>query len=166
MLMKESVMTTRPLFLSASELIAASMSASLWTRTVTGSTANARAAAPNEPRKYDPPPGAVSGLNIIAARVSPGATSVNSSSHLPPIAASTLMNPVMLPPGRAKPATKPAPTGSETVENTIGIVRVSRCTAAVTGVVAARITSGCCATSSFANIRARATSPLVQRTSI
>ena len=37
-----------------------------------------------------------------------------------------LMNPVMLPPGRDKFATKPLPTGSDTVTNTIGIVRVSR----------------------------------------
>ena len=38
-----------------------------------------------------------------------------------------------LPPGRARLATKPAPIGSETVTNTIGIVRLSRCNAAVTG---------------------------------
>jgi len=37
-----------------------------------------------------------------------------------------LMKPVIFPPGRVKLATKPAPTGSETTTNTIGIVRVSR----------------------------------------
>ena len=37
-----------------------------------------------------------------------------------------LVNPVMLPPGRATDATKPLPTGSDAWANTIGIVRVSR----------------------------------------
>jgi hypothetical protein len=42
---------------------------------------------------------------------------------------------VMLPPGRGRLATNPLPTGSETITNTIGMVLVSRCSAATTGVV-------------------------------
>ena len=38
---------------------------------------------------------------------------------------SNRVNPVALPPGRAKLATKPAPTGSVTCTNTIGTVRVA-----------------------------------------
>src|SRR6266446_8178399 len=57
----------------------------------------------------------------------------------------------MLPPGRERLATKPSPTGSDTIANTIGIVCVSRCNAAVTGVPNARITSGLRPTNSFAN---------------
>ena len=45
---------------------------------------------------------------------------------------------------------KPAPIGSMTYVNTIGIVWVSFCKAAVTGLDSAKITSGCIATSSFA----------------
>ena len=77
-----------------------------------------------------------------------------------------MMKPVRFPPGRGKLATKPSPTGSETAANTIGIVRVSRWSAAVTGVEVARITSGCRSTNSFANIRIRSTLPPAQRTSI
>ena len=40
------------------------------------------------------------------------------------------MKPVIFPPGRGRPATKPVPTGSPTFANTIGIVRVSRWIAA------------------------------------
>ena len=35
------------------------------------------------------------------------------------------MKPVALPPGRARLSTKPAPTGSTTIANTIGTVRVA-----------------------------------------
>ena len=43
-------------------------------------------------------------------------------------------------------AAKPAPTGSETFTNTIGIVRVSCARAAVTGVVLQKIATGASAT--------------------
>jgi hypothetical protein len=72
-----------------------------------------------------------------------GAISFSKFSHLPPTAASTIVNPVMLPPGRGRPATKPEPTGSLTIANTIGMVPVSRCNAAVTAVIEQKITSGC-----------------------
>src|SRR5262249_45795236 len=59
--------------------------------------------------------------------------------------------PVALPPGRARLATKPLPTGSATIAKTIGMMRVSCNRAAVVGVLCERIRSGCNATSSLAN---------------
>ena len=108
----------------------------------------------------------MSGLNIIAARVRPGAISVSNSSHLLAIDASSELNPVMFPPGLCRLATKPEPTGSATAANTIGIVSVSRLRAAVTGVEFARITSGCRSTNSFANVCIISVRPGAQRTSI
>ena len=55
----------------------------------------------------------------------------------------------MLPPGRGRLATKPAPTGSLTIVKTIGIALLSRLSAAVAGVVAVRIMSGRVATISL-----------------
>ena len=54
----------------------------------------------------------------------------------------------MLPPGRARVSTTPAPTGSETCTNTIGTVRVTCCNAVTLRVPLARITSGASATNS------------------
>jgi hypothetical protein len=49
--------------------------------------------------------------------------------------------PVRLPPGRAKLATKPVPTGSPTPVKTIGIVEVALFAACAAGVPPATITS-------------------------
>ena len=46
---------------------------------------------------------------MTATRVTAGAICLSSSNHFAPI------NPVTLPPGRAKLSTKPAPTGSATL---------------------------------------------------
>jgi hypothetical protein len=59
-------------------------------------------------------------------------------------------NPVVLPPGRAMLAAKPLPTGSDTPTNTIGMVPVSRSSAAVAGVELPTSTSGCKAINSLA----------------
>ena len=48
--------------------------------------------------------------------------------------ASEVAKPVMFPPGRSRRGTKPMATGSPVVPKTIGIVRVSRWRATVTGV--------------------------------
>jgi hypothetical protein len=72
---------------------------------------------------------------MSAARAMLGTMSLRVSIHLPLNDASRLMKPVILPPGCGKLATNPLPTGSETTTNTIGIVLVSRCSAATTGVV-------------------------------
>src|SRR5262249_44503759 len=68
--------------------------------------------------------GVVAGLNKKAARLTLGAISLSSSSHLLAIVGSVKMKPVTLPPGRAKLATKPLPIGSATIAKTMGIVRV------------------------------------------
>jgi hypothetical protein len=86
-----------------------------------------------------------------AARIRRGAISLSIASHLPTMLPSYNSSPVRLPPGRARLATKPEPTGSETKRNTIGSARLSRCSAVATGVVCAMITSGCRATSSLAS---------------
>jgi RadC-like JAB domain len=60
-----------------------------------------------------PIPWGMAGSRRTAARITRGAISLSSSSHFAPIAYSTTCaNPVALPPGRAKLATHPAPTGS------------------------------------------------------
>src|SRR6516164_8635177 len=78
--------------------------------------------------------GAVLGLNIMATRLMPGASSLSNSNDLLATDGSSTLIPVMLPPGWDRLATKREPTGSATSENTIGIVCVSRASAAVTGV--------------------------------
>jgi len=75
------------------------------------------------------------------------------------------MNPVILPPGRGRLSTNPSPTGSETAPNTIGIVDVSRCSAAVGEVPWAKITSSWRRTSSLAYIRCRLRSEAPHRIS-
>ena len=108
----------------------------------------------------------MSGLNSIIARLTPGAIPVSNSNHLLAMDPSSELNPVMFPPGRGRLATNPEPTGSATTAKTIGIVVVSRFTAAVTGVESVKIRSGCRLTRSFANVRIRSVFAGAQRTSI
>jgi hypothetical protein len=70
-----------------------------------GSTLSDRAAASNEGIKIDT--GLMSGLNIMAARLSPGAISESNSSHLPASVASKLPKPVTFPPGWLSRGTMP-----------------------------------------------------------
>ena len=100
-------------------------------------------------------PGGLVGSRKTAARVTPGAICLSSSSHFPAKLYSSCMNPVVLPPGRARLSTKLVPTGSTTIANTIGMVRVACCNAVADGVVVARITSGASATNSAASLRCR-----------
>src|SRR5262249_10802544 len=58
-----------------------------------------------------------------ATRLTCGATCLSSSSHLTLRPYSYAENPVVLPPGRAKLATRPAPTGSISPANTIGTAK-------------------------------------------
>ena len=99
--------TIPPSGLRPSAVMTISISASLRTGAVIGSTLSDRAAASTTGRKNDPPPGAVSGLNMMATRLTLGAMSVSNSSHLPANEVSKLMKPVGFPPGRAKLATNP-----------------------------------------------------------
>jgi hypothetical protein len=68
-----------------------------------------------------------------ATRLTLGAISLRISSHFPISGKSMNVKPVMFPPGRARLATKPCPTGSLTTEKTIGMVWVARFRAAMTG---------------------------------
>ena len=77
---------------------------------------------------------------MAVARLSPGAISESSSSHLPPRVASKVSKPVTFPLGRSSRATMPLATGSPTPAKTIGIVRVSRWAAVVAGVPPVRMT--------------------------
>jgi hypothetical protein len=67
---------------------------------------------------------AVSGFHMMATRLSPGAISESSSSHLPPSVASEPPKPVIFPPGWLSRGTTPPATGSPPFAKTIGIVRV------------------------------------------
>ena len=95
-----------------------------------------------------------------------GAISLSSSSHFAPKPYSYAMNPVALPPGRARLSTKPAPTGSGTITNTIGTVLVACSNGATAALPLARMTSGASATKSTACLRVSSASPAAQRVSI
>ena len=112
-----------------------------------------------------PIPAARAGSRRTATRVRLGAISLSNSSHFPLRLYSNALNPVVLPPGRERLATNPAPTGSMTLANTIGTLRVIRCNAATLALAEARMTSGASATSSSAD-RLRSASPTGQRISI
>src|SRR5262249_51563313 len=79
---------------------------------------------------------------------------------------SKLINPVALPPGRAKLLTRPEATGSAAAGNTIGTVRVSRNKGRSVELPDARMTSGASATNSAACLRVSSGSNLVHRVSI
>jgi hypothetical protein len=71
-----------------------------------------------------PIPDATAGSRRTAARVTRGAISLSSSSHFAATPYSNDVKPVALPTGRARLSTKPAPTGSGTIANTMGTVHV------------------------------------------
>ena len=77
-----------------------------------------------------------------------------------------MVNPVTLPLGRAKLATKPSPMGSDIDTNTIGMLRVSPSRVVTTGLEWATITSGRSSTSSLANFHTSTGSSGAQRYSI
>ena len=70
--------------------------------------------------------------------------------HFALVPNSNWVKPVALPPGRARLATKPAPTGSGVCANTIGILRVACSNGRTVAPEAASITSGASATNSAA----------------
>jgi hypothetical protein len=73
------------------------------------------------------------------------------------------VSPVMLPPGRATFATKPAATGSATTVMTMGMVFVASATAWTAAVVPTTTTSTLSATSSPASLGKRSGCPSAQR---
>src|SRR6185436_11863160 len=116
--------TTKPPFgIPAKAATARSISGASRTSTGLNSTPSDGATAWMAPNC--PIPEAMAGSRRTAARVTPGAISLSSSSHFPLRPYSNMRKPVALPPGRARLATKPAPTGSMTTTNTIGKVRVA-----------------------------------------
>src|SRR5262249_8779419 len=84
------------------------------------------------------------------ARDRVGSISLSSASHFPTIPSSYSIIPVRFPPGRARLATSPEPTGSDTLAKTIGMAPLSRRKAVAAGVEYASRTSGWSATSSRA----------------
>src|SRR5262249_54820436 len=97
--------------------------------------------------------GSLPGIRNTATRVRSGAISLSSSNHFPPMPYSVKLNPVALPPGRARLSTKPPPTGSPTFTNTIGTARVASSKGDKLGLPVARMTSGASAISSAAYLR-------------
>src|SRR5262245_19914319 len=77
-----------------------------------------------------------------------------------------LRNPVTTPPGRARLSTNPAPTGSVTRRNTIGVVLVACSNRSTAGLPTAKTTSGPSVDNSTANLRMSSTLPAPQRVSI
>ena len=75
------------------------------------------------------------------------------------------VTPVTLPPGRARLATSPDPTGSDTAKNTIGMDGVARFAASAAGVAQARIRSTRLRANSFAKAGNASKLPSAQRTS-
>ena len=106
------------------------------------------------------------GSRRTATRVIPGAISFNNSTHFTLKLYSNCIKPVALPPGRARLATKPAPTGSMTITNTIGTARVACSNGPTDEVPWARMTSGASAANSAACLRISAASVVAQRVSI
>ena len=105
------------------------------------------------------------GSRRTATRFKPGASALSRSSHFPLMLYSNAVNPVVLPPGRARLLTNPAPTGSTTIPNTIGTLLVTRCSAATAGLAEARMTSGASATNSPA-YRGKSAASTAQRMSV
>ena len=110
-----------------------------------------------------PIPAVMAGSRRTAARVTPGAICLSSSSHFALKLYSNSIKPVALPPGRARLSTKPAPTGSGTITNTIGTVRVACSNGPTTALPVARMTSGASATNSAAYLRMSSALPAAQR---
>ena len=81
------------------------------------------------------------------------------STSFPTSEKSTMVKPVILPPGRATLAMIPCATGSFTSTNTTGIVEVARFIACAEVVLLATITSGLAATNSAAMSRVRSKLP-------
>ena len=92
----------------------------------------------------------LAGLNSTAIDLACGMAVCRISTSLSFTSSAMLDNPVMLPPGRARLATRPTPTGSLSPVITMGIDRVACCAARADAMVATMITAGLPPTSSAA----------------
>jgi hypothetical protein len=81
------------------------------------------------------------GLTSSPMRAAVGRSSRNRPSCFAPSSAWKECTPVALPPGRARPATRPSLTGSPAALNTIGTVAVAALAATAAGTGAATITA-------------------------
>ena len=119
-----------------------------------------------EPRAFPARRAGLPTLAMIANRRRPGTTSRNSSSRLPARSVARVDRPVTLPPGRARLATRPVPTGSPATANTIGMADVACFAATTFAVPAVTMTSTLSRTNSAANSAKRSLRPSAQRYSI
>ena len=99
------------------------------------------------------------GLPTTANRRAEGTASWSSSTYFWLSPGTRLVSPVTLPPGRARLATSPCPTGSETSHMTIGIEEVAPFAAAVSPVEEATMTSTFALTRSAARAGRRSALP-------
>src|SRR6516165_1666645 len=100
-------------------------------RTFDGESSIPRVSAVDRTPANCPMPAADDASRSTKARVACGAICLSNSAHFPLMVYSKLEKPVILPPGCAMFWTKPAPTGSITFINTMGIVRVACCSDAI-----------------------------------
>jgi hypothetical protein len=105
------------------------------------------------------------GFHSAATRESFGINSLGNSTRLPCSSGVLWLTPVMFPPGRARLATSPDPTGSATVENTTGTVVVAPFAASAPGVAKATMTSTPSLTRSVARAGRRSWRPSALRSS-
>jgi hypothetical protein len=103
------------------------------------------------------------GCQRTAMRVDPDTTALSSSRRLATKPVASVVNPVIFPPGRARLATRPLPTGSATNVATIGMVVVARLAARAAGVDTVTMTSILSRTSSAAKAGSWSSLPAAQR---
>ena len=105
------------------------------------------------------------GFPMIATCRMPGAICARICTCLAVRSFAMFVTPVTLPPGRARVAIRPDPTGSDTAKNTIGMDEVARFAATAAGDAQARIRSTRLAASSAASAGSASKLPSAQRTS-
>jgi hypothetical protein len=101
-----------------------------------------------------------------ALRETPGSASLSSSTRLGTSSGPRKVNPVIFPPGRARLATSPSPTGSPMTGVTMGTVVVACCAARAAGVFPATMRSTLRRTSSVARVGNRSSFPSAARYSM
>src|SRR5439155_4047807 len=92
----------------------------------------------------------LAGFASTVTRDNPGTAARRISRYLLLTSVLMLVGPVMFPPGRARLATNPLPTGSPALAMTMGMVLVARWAAGIAGVAPATMTSTFICTSSSA----------------
>ena len=113
-----------------------------------------------------PDPAVTVASRTTATRFTSGVISLSRSSNFAFRLNSNAVKPVLLPPGCARLATRPLPTGSIVNTNTIGMVRLACCKSPTIELAVPTSTSGPKATNSAAYRRKRSVSPAPQRVSI